>query len=305
MRVTPRAAPCAASPRRLAARRLGAALLAVGALSGCLSLDERQRQWIFQPSTAGLGRRRGRRRRHGATSGSSSSPPSRPAAGSRQAARPVVARRQRADSAGAAVPARRALERRRLGAAHPPHAASWASRCSASTTAASARARRPAVGGHGLRGRARRLATGWPRSYPRARRATSSAIRSAARSRSTWRAKVDDAARHRSSKAPSPRSRTCQQHEVGLAADAVPLITQRFDVGAQDRAQVGSPLLVVHGSEDRLIRPRARPRAVRSAPRRRKRFVLVEGGSHHNTNALAMNEYRSALHELFGLQSVH
>ena len=77
-----------------------------------------------------------------------------------------------------------------------------------------------------------------------------------------------------------------------------PLITQRFD--AQSRiASVGVPVLVVHGSEDRLIRPEL-GRALYDRARAPKRFVLVEGGSHHNTNALGQPQYAQALQELFG-----
>jgi hypothetical protein len=32
-----------------------------------------------------------------------------------------------------------------------------------------------------------------------------------------------------------------------------------------------------------------------------KRFVLVEGGTHYNTNGLGQKLYRNALRELFGL----
>jgi uncharacterized protein len=32
-----------------------------------------------------------------------------------------------------------------------------------------------------------------------------------------------------------------------------------------------------------------------------KRFVLVEGGSHHNTNSVGRPAYKAALAELFGL----
>jgi hypothetical protein len=32
-----------------------------------------------------------------------------------------------------------------------------------------------------------------------------------------------------------------------------------------------------------------------------KRFVLVEGGSHHNTNSVGIAQYRSAVRELFGM----
>jgi alpha-beta hydrolase superfamily lysophospholipase len=78
-----------------------------------------------------------------------------------------------------------------------------------------------------------------------------------------------------------------------------PLITQRFEaVKKIERVRV--PVLVVHGSEDRLIPP-ALGRALYEHAKEPKRFVLVEGGSHHDTNALAMNQYRGALHELFGL----
>lgn len=78
------------------------------------------------------------------------------------------------------------------------------------------------------------------------------------------------------------------------------LITQRFE---SDRkvANIGSPLLVVHGSEDRLIDP-ALGRRLYEAAIGPKKFVLVEGGSHHNTNAVGQPLYRQALNDLFGLK---
>jgi alpha-beta hydrolase superfamily lysophospholipase len=78
-----------------------------------------------------------------------------------------------------------------------------------------------------------------------------------------------------------------------------PLITQRFDAAARI-ARVGAPVLVVHGSEDRLIRPELGQRLYEQAAAP-KRFVLVEGGSHHDTNALGQPLYRQALTELLGL----
>lgn len=78
-----------------------------------------------------------------------------------------------------------------------------------------------------------------------------------------------------------------------------PLITQRFDAAARI-ARVGAPVLVVHGGEDRLIRPELGQRLYEQAAAP-KRFVLVEGGSHHNTNSLGQPMYRQALAELFGL----
>jgi fermentation-respiration switch protein FrsA (DUF1100 family) len=81
-----------------------------------------------------------------------------------------------------------------------------------------------------------------------------------------------------------------------------PLITQRFDAGARVD-KIGSPLLVVHGSQDRLIQPEL-GRALYERAREPKRFELVEGGSHHNTNSIGQAQYRDALVELFGMQPV-
>jgi len=78
------------------------------------------------------------------------------------------------------------------------------------------------------------------------------------------------------------------------------LITQRFDAASRVE-QLGSPLLVVHGSSDRLIAPELGRRLYERA-REPKRFVLVEGGSHYNTNAVGQAQYREALRDLFALQ---
>ncbi len=78
-----------------------------------------------------------------------------------------------------------------------------------------------------------------------------------------------------------------------------PLISQRFDAAARV-AEVGSPLLVVHGSQDSLIPPRL-GRQLYERAREPKRFVLVEGGSHHNTNAVGQAQYRQALNDMFGI----
>lgn len=79
-----------------------------------------------------------------------------------------------------------------------------------------------------------------------------------------------------------------------------PLITQRLDAGARI-AQVGSPVLVVHGSNDSLIKPELGQRLYELAAEP-KRFLLVEGGSHHNTNSVGQPLYRKALADLFGLR---
>ena len=79
-----------------------------------------------------------------------------------------------------------------------------------------------------------------------------------------------------------------------------PLITQRFEAIGRVK-QIGSPLLVVHGSEDNTIKPEL-GRRLYDAATGRKSFVLVEGGSHHNTNAVGQPQYRLALAELFGMK---
>ena len=79
------------------------------------------------------------------------------------------------------------------------------------------------------------------------------------------------------------------------------LITQKLDAGARI-ADVGAPVLVVHGSEDNLIRPEL-GRSLYDKAREPKRFMLVEGGSHHNTNSLGQRQYREALAQLFGLNT--
>ena len=76
-----------------------------------------------------------------------------------------------------------------------------------------------------------------------------------------------------------------------------PLITQRFE-SVDKVGQIGSPLLVVHGTADKLIPPALGQRLF-DAAQQPKRFVLVEGGTHHNTQALALEQYRQALKDFF------
>jgi len=79
-----------------------------------------------------------------------------------------------------------------------------------------------------------------------------------------------------------------------------PLITQRFDAASR-LDKIKAPLLVVHGSNDSLIKPEL-GRALFDRARQPKRFVLVEGGTHHNTNAVGQVQYRQAVAELFGMK---
>jgi uncharacterized protein len=79
-----------------------------------------------------------------------------------------------------------------------------------------------------------------------------------------------------------------------------PLITQRFEA-VKKVAKLHSPLLVVHGSADSLI-DQSLGRRLYEAATGRKRFVLVEGGSHFSTMSVGRAQYREALADLFSLQ---
>lgn len=76
------------------------------------------------------------------------------------------------------------------------------------------------------------------------------------------------------------------------------LITQPFD-SMEKVGRLGSPLLVVHGGDDSTIPPEL-GRKLYAAARQPKSFVLVDGGSHYNTNSLGQSQYRVALASLFG-----
>ncbi len=77
------------------------------------------------------------------------------------------------------------------------------------------------------------------------------------------------------------------------------LITQHFDAASRI-GKVGSPVLVVHGSEDSMIAPQlGRALYERAVPP--KRFVLVPGAVHENTDVIGAQQYREALRGLFGL----
>jgi fermentation-respiration switch protein FrsA (DUF1100 family) len=77
------------------------------------------------------------------------------------------------------------------------------------------------------------------------------------------------------------------------------LITQRFEAIKKVK-DIGSPLLVVHGGNDQLIAPELGRRLYEAAAEP-KRFMLIEGGTHHNTNAIGQAQYRLALSEFFKL----
>ncbi|SDC12821.1 hypothetical protein SAMN05444679_101397 [Variovorax sp. CF079] len=79
-----------------------------------------------------------------------------------------------------------------------------------------------------------------------------------------------------------------------------PFITQRFEAVSKVK-NIGAPLLVVHGAADSLINPTL-GRKLYEAATVPKQFVLVEGGSHHSTGSVGQAQYRAALSQLFRMK---
>jgi len=75
------------------------------------------------------------------------------------------------------------------------------------------------------------------------------------------------------------------------------IITQKFDTLSKV-SQIKAPILITHGTEDRIV-PFAMGEKLYQAAQSPKRFIKVEGGSHHNLSHAAFEEYRKALQELF------
>ena len=77
------------------------------------------------------------------------------------------------------------------------------------------------------------------------------------------------------------------------------ILSQKFD--AIDKiAQVGMPVLVVHGTDDRYVPSRFSEQLFEAAPGRKK-LLLIEGGTHNNSMRIGASAYRRAFAELFGL----
>ena len=202
--------------------------------------------------------------------------------------------------AGAALPARRTLERgsarRRASAA----CRNWASRCWASTTAASARAR-PACPPKTWPTKTRaRPGTGWRAQYP-TRPLRLRPLAGRRNRHRPGRANVDDE-RGAIVEGTFTSIPDVSEHLKWGWLPVGPLITQRFDSASQWPGSARRCWWCTAATTP--DRQRARPRAVRTAPSGQKRFLLVEGGSHHSTNGVGQAQYREALAELFGLPTL-
>ncbi len=74
------------------------------------------------------------------------------------------------------------------------------------------------------------------------------------------------------------------------------LLSQKFD-SLEKIDQIGMPLLVVHGTDDRYVPPRFSEQLYQAA-RQPKQLLLVEGASHNNSLRVAPRTYAQALQAL-------
>jgi uncharacterized protein len=77
------------------------------------------------------------------------------------------------------------------------------------------------------------------------------------------------------------------------------ILTQEFDTIAKV-PQIRQPLIITHGTNDSVV-PFEMGERLFAAATGPKRFIRVEGGSHHNLSAVAQDQYRLALKEVFRL----
>jgi uncharacterized protein len=75
------------------------------------------------------------------------------------------------------------------------------------------------------------------------------------------------------------------------------ILTQRFDTLSKI-GEIRAPILITHGTQDRIV-PFEMGEKLFEAAKSKKRFIKVEGGSHHNLSYVAFDQYREALRDLF------
>jgi hypothetical protein len=275
-------------------RLLVVLLSALALLGGCATLDEQQRKWIFQPTdrTWWGGAQ--------AAEGMQDVWIEFDAASSGQRVRlhglwlrPAARRR-----AVAAVPARRALGRALVSAPHAPHARTGLRGAGHRLPRLRPEHQRTAVGRHGAT--RTRGCLGWlAAQHPgRPRYVFGHSLGGAIAVRVA--SEVDDVAGLMVEGSFTSIPDVVSHHEMGLAAGAPAdhaALRRRVAHRSRSRPRAGGARQ--RGPPDPA---RPRPRPVRARPRP-KRFVLVEGGTHHNTNAVGQNDYRRAVADLFGLRT--
>lgn len=76
------------------------------------------------------------------------------------------------------------------------------------------------------------------------------------------------------------------------------ILTQRFDTLSKI-PKIQAPLLITHGTNDAIVPFEMGEKLFAAATAPKKRFIRVEGGSHHNLSYVAFEQYKAALRELF------
>lgn len=76
------------------------------------------------------------------------------------------------------------------------------------------------------------------------------------------------------------------------------LLSQKFN-SIDKIPKVNMPVLIVHGTDDRYVPPRFSEELFQAAPKRKK-LLLVEGGTHNNSMRIGAAAYQEALRDLFG-----
>jgi hypothetical protein len=77
------------------------------------------------------------------------------------------------------------------------------------------------------------------------------------------------------------------------------LLQQKFD-SLEKIGEVGMPVLIVHGTDDRYVPPYF-SQELFDAARPPKKLLLVHGGNHNDSMRLGQRDYQQALHQLFRL----
>ena len=75
------------------------------------------------------------------------------------------------------------------------------------------------------------------------------------------------------------------------------ILNQEFDALAKI-GEIRAPILITHGTDDHVV-PFEMGEKLYAAATAKKRFIRVEGGTHHNLSAIAFDDYRRAILELF------
>lgn len=78
------------------------------------------------------------------------------------------------------------------------------------------------------------------------------------------------------------------------------IMSEKFD-SIDKIADIGIPVLIVHGTDDRYV-PSRLSRELFEAAAPPKQLLLVPGGTHNNSMTLGSREYAKALSDVFGLQ---